>query len=113
MLAFDSLLSASHFISCTALCIVEQTKFMFVFARVYYNIFLVRNTRRSKRHVPIATLPPILCHLIAVDCGICGGEGCNNFPGGSKNCCINPILNNSPDCADAEGEAPCYLSGTV
>ena len=48
-----------------------------------------------------------------VGCNGCGGTGCGRIGAAAglnnKDCCINGVLNNQPDCADADGTAPCVI----
>lgn len=41
-------------------------------------------------------------------CGKCGGSGCSKRPGGSKNCCVNGIINSKRYCE--RDVPPCKLS---
>ena len=49
---------------------------------------------------------PACCRL---SCGVCGGDGCNTFPGGKWNCCTSRIKSINASCD--ENVAPCVLSG--
>lgn len=43
-------------------------------------------------------------------CGMCGGAGCKNFPGGKDSCCMGAIEDAGVMCADS-GAAPCIMEG--
>jgi len=48
----------------------------------------------------------------ALGCGICGGSGCGDRPGGIDACCINPIVQEGVSCAETS-EAPCFIGELI
>lgn len=56
-------------------------------------------TTRSRRHAPAPT--PICTKSVCCPgtCGKCGGTGCNNLPGGAKECCERDILASGTRCS--------------
>ena len=78
------------------------------------NVKIIRNLKgavQGKCKSGILTsrndMPRVCC---AAECGICGGTGCENRPGGASKCCTGEIIKSRRKCAN-EMDDGCILTG--
>lgn len=65
------------------------------------NIFSLTNIRQSATPVPKPPVDGRLCTsevCCPASCGVCGGTGCGERPGGQDNCCVGSILASGRKC---------------